>query len=173
MNKFYHWRHLQHARVIKYQRFFYPFAHLKNWNLLYGNNGFVRYQCIVPWEYAQTAVQDIFEYLTIKHIPCYWAMLKLCRDDEEHGLLSFFKSGVSLTLDLPRHQDVISHLHALNDKLLDWNGRLSLVSDAFMRPADLRAMYPGLEQFLEIKSHIDPQNVFQSSLARRLEMIAR
>ena len=172
LNKMYYWRHLHHARIVKYQRFFYPFAHMQHWNRLYGPRGFLRYQCLIPWEHAATGVQHMFEFIQQKHIPCYWAMLRLCRDDAENGLLSFSKSGISLTLDLPHTDDLIPILHQLNDALINWQGRLSLASDAFMRPSDLQVMYPKLADFKEIKSHIDPQNVFQSSLARRLGIIS-
>ena len=171
LNKIYYWRHLHHSKIVKYQRFFYPFAHMQHWNRLYGARGFLRYQCIIPWENAMTGVQHIFEYCQSKQIPSYWAMLRLCRDNDKQGLLSFTKSGVSLTLDLPYNDELIALLQALNDQLLDWGGRLSLVSDAFMRTTDLEQMYPQLSEFKDIKSHIDPQNVFQSSLSRRLGII--
>ncbi len=171
LNKMYYWRHLQHARIVKYQRFFYPFGHLHNWNRLYGKKGFLRYECVIPWKQAATALQKIQEFFDQKSIPCFWAMLKLCRDDENQGLLSFTRAGVSLTFDLPRDDELITQLHNLNDNIIEWDGRLSLVSDAFMRPSDLRHMYPQLEDFLELKQRIDPQNIFQSSLARRLGMI--
>ena len=61
--------------------------------------------------------------------------------------------------------------HKLDDIVLEHGGRLYLAKDACMRAEDLAKMYPRLNEFMELKQQIDPQNVFQSSLARRLGLV--
>jgi decaprenylphospho-beta-D-ribofuranose 2-oxidase len=47
-------------------------------------------------------------------------------------------------------------------------GRLYLAKDSRMNPVFLESMYPLLNEFRKIKSEVDPQNVFQSNMSRRL-----
>ena len=46
--------------------------------------------------------------------------------------------------------------------------RVYLAKDACLTPETFGAMYPSLTRFQEIKSQLDPQNRFSSSLSRRL-----
>ncbi|RMG49630.1 MAG: FAD-binding oxidoreductase, partial [Gammaproteobacteria bacterium] len=47
-------------------------------------------------------------------------------------------------------------------------GRIYLAKDAVSRGEQVRAMYPRLEEWLELKARIDPQWHFRSHLSQRL-----
>ena len=36
--------------LIDINNFFYPLDAIKNWNLIYGNSGFIQYQFVIPKE---------------------------------------------------------------------------------------------------------------------------
>ena len=46
-----------------YENFFYPLDKIKNWNKLYGKDGFLQYQFIVPKEDAKEAIIEVLDYL--------------------------------------------------------------------------------------------------------------
>jgi FAD/FMN-containing dehydrogenase len=54
--------------------------------------------------------------------------------------------------------------------VLKRGGRVYLAKDARMRPETFRAMYAEFPAWHAIKSAVDPNRRFSSSLSRRLEM---
>jgi FAD/FMN-containing dehydrogenase len=55
-------------------------------------------------------------------------------------------------------------------RVADAGGRVYLAKDARLDPGVLAAMYPDLERADQIRSVLDPSNVFRSDLARRLRI---
>jgi decaprenylphospho-beta-D-ribofuranose 2-oxidase len=51
------------------------------------------------------------------------------------------------------------------------NGRVYLAKDSRLRPEHLALMYPRVEEFLRVKSRIDPRGQLKSDLARRLGLV--
>jgi decaprenylphospho-beta-D-ribofuranose 2-oxidase len=79
-----------------------------------------------------------------------------------------------LALDLPVGS---VKLPALLDKLdrivIESNGRVYLAKDSRLRAQYVPLMYPRLDEFLRVKSRIDPHNQLTSDLARRLDLVRR
>jgi decaprenylphospho-beta-D-ribofuranose 2-oxidase len=55
--------------------------------------------------------------------------------------------------------------------VLDAGGRVYLGKDSFLAADMFRAMYPATERWLALKAKYDPDGVFTSNLARRLELV--
>ena len=90
------------------------------------------------------------------------------------GLLSFPIEGYTLTLDLPvSDAELFPFLDRLDGIVLKHGGRVYLAKDARLRPETFRAMYPRLDEWSAVKSQVDPENKFDSDLARRLEIGVR
>ena len=80
-------------------------------------------------------------------------------------------AGYTLTLDFPiRDEGLFPFLDRLDDIVLEHGGRVYLAKDARMRAETFKAMYPRLAEWQRVKSRIDPENRFDSDLARRLRM---
>jgi decaprenylphospho-beta-D-ribofuranose 2-oxidase len=54
--------------------------------------------------------------------------------------------------------------------VLEHGGRVYLAKDATLTPETFRATYPRAAEFEAVKRELDPQNRFQSSLSRRLQI---
>jgi FAD/FMN-containing dehydrogenase len=54
--------------------------------------------------------------------------------------------------------------------VLEHGGRVYLAKDATLTPETFRAMYPRLAEFESAKRALDPNNRFQSSLSKRLQI---
>jgi FAD/FMN-containing dehydrogenase len=88
------------------------------------------------------------------------------------GLLSFPVEGYTLTLDLAvSDPELFPFLDRLDAIVLQHGGRVYLAKDARLSAAACRAMYPELAEWQRIKSKVDPENCFDSDLARRLEIV--
>ncbi len=154
-----------------YANYFYPLDRITHWPRLYGRRGFIQYQCVIPTESAYRAVKQILETLNTQNHPVYLAVLKRF-SKENLAPLSFPLSGFTLALDLPViNQALFNCLDILDALVLAVGGRVYLAKDARLKPKVFRAMYPRYQDWLAIKKAWDPEDKFNSSLARRLEIM--
>ena len=169
----------QQPFISSYDSFFYPLDAIIHWNRLYGKRGFVQYQCVIPQATAYDGMRKLLETLAGSGRPSFLAVLKRL-GAQGRGLLSFPMAGYTLALDLPirsekllaGHPDdgLFALLNKLDEIVLQHGGRVYLAKDARLAADSFRAMYPRYGEWLKIKHAVDPQNVFSSSLARRLEI---
>ena len=157
-----------HGRIVPLVPFFYPLDAVGDWNRLYGRRGFVQYQFVVPFG-EESTVREAIERLSASGSASFLAVLK--RFGPGRGMLSFPIEGWTLALDIPARRDQLGALlDDLDRRVADAGGRVYLAKDARLDPGVLAAMYPELGRADEIRSVLDPSNVFRSDLARRLRI---
>jgi decaprenylphospho-beta-D-ribofuranose 2-oxidase len=158
--------------VCDYESFFFPLDRIGNWNRMYGKRGFIQYQCVLPSAQAERGLKSLLHELARSNRSSYLAVLKRF-GPEGKGLLSFPMEGYTLTLDFPvSDARLFSFLDQLDRIVLQHEGRVYLAKDARLRPQVFSSMYPRLNEWLLFKSKIDPDNRFDSDLARRLGLRA-
>ncbi|MBW4079693.1 MAG: decaprenylphosphoryl-beta-D-ribose oxidase, partial [Acidobacteria bacterium] len=86
--------------------------------------------------------------------------------------LSFPVPGWTLALDLPVGPRALPRvLDDLDEMVLEAGGRIYFAKDARLGPDKVRAMYPRLDEFLDVKRRVDPEGRLTSDLARRLNLV--
>jgi decaprenylphospho-beta-D-ribofuranose 2-oxidase len=147
--------------------FFYPLDFIQNWNNLYGYNGFLQYQIVVPDKNVHV-IQEVIETFSELKCPIFLAVLKRMGNENE-GTLSFPLKGWTLALDIPtRFPNLERILDFLDEKVISASGRVYLAKDSRMNAKSFKQMYPNWENFKSIKQKFDPKNQIQSDLSRRL-----
>lgn len=153
-----------------YNSYFYPLDGILNWNRLYGRNGFVQYQFVIPFQGADKVMEKILDELTRSQRASFLAVLKRFGRQGE-GMLSFPMEGFTLALDLPvSSPEVFTMIETLDDIVLAAGGRVYLAKDACLKPGPFRKMYPRFHEWREEKQKVDPNYGFSSDLSRRLKM---
>lgn len=147
--------------------YFHPLDQIARWNRVYGRDGFVQYQFVVPFG-ADAAIHAVVEQVSSARVPIFLAVLKRFGAGNP-APLSFPTAGWTLALDIgARRRDLGDLLRALDRVVLDAGGRHYLAKDSHLTPADLRQGYARLDDWLEVRERVDPSGVWTSDQARRL-----
>jgi FAD/FMN-containing dehydrogenase len=154
--------------IVHPDTFFYPLDSLLNWNRMYGRQGFIQHQCVLPVDDGEEPIHRFFDTLTSMGGASFLTVLKDC-GAEGTGMISFPRPGLSVALDIPmRGESTQVLVDALNRHVLDAGGRIYLAKDALTRPEDFRAMEPRLDGWNTVRKRWDPEGVFKSALSVRL-----
>jgi decaprenylphospho-beta-D-ribofuranose 2-oxidase len=149
-------------------QFFHPLDLLAEWNRIYGPNGFLQYQFVVPFEEAETFRHCLEMIVNSGHLSCLNVLKRF--GEGNRSPLSFPMPGWTLTVDLPIEPGLDKLCDALDTEVVAAGGRVYLAKDSRLSAETFRKMYPRLEEFLAVRREVDPDGIFNSDLARRLEL---
>lgn len=150
--------------------FFHPLDGVRRWNRLYGPQGFIQYQFIVPLH--ETAVlRRVIEEFSGAGVASFLAVLKRM-GPQNPAPMSFPTEGWTLTLDMAAGAAGLPELLARVDTMvLDAGGRHYLAKDSHVSPHTVRRGYARLDEWRGIRSEMDPLGLWRSDLARRLGLV--
>jgi decaprenylphospho-beta-D-ribofuranose 2-oxidase len=74
-------------------------------------------------------------------------------------------------VDFPIKSGLEAFLTGLDARILEFGGRLYTAKDSRTSAATFHAMYPRLGDWIATRRRVDPDRVFASDLARRLELL--
>jgi decaprenylphospho-beta-D-ribofuranose 2-oxidase len=148
--------------------FFHPLDIVAEWNRVYGPHGFLQYQFVVPFSEAETFRRCVEMIVTSGHLSCLNVLKRF--GPGNRAPLSFPMPGWTLTVDLPIEQGLDRLCDALDTEVIGAGGRVYLAKDSRLSADTFRAMYPRLNDFLEVRRDVDPAGLFNSDLARRLHL---
>lgn len=148
-------------------QFFYPLDAIGNWNRLYGADGFLQYQFLVPFG-AEDTVRTVLESFVVARP----VLIVFKQFGESFGPLGFPAPGWTMTVDFAASMPSLARLlDAADERVADVGGRVYLAKDSRLRPDLLPRMYPRLAEWRNVQSTFDPEGRMQHDLARRLQLI--
>jgi FAD/FMN-containing dehydrogenase len=159
-------RHTIQDSVVPYDGFFYPLDALLHWNRLYGRQGFVQYQCVVPKEGGRQGLVEILRRISQRGLGSFLAVLKVFGPQD--SLIAFPMEGYTLALDFPLRRGLFEFLDELDRIVLAYGGRVYLSKDARMQPEMFWKSYPQSQQFLRLVQRYNPGFRFRSVQSDRL-----
>ena len=150
--------------------YFHPLDAIGSWNRLYGDGGFLQYQFALPFG-CEDELRQIVEKIAVSKTASPLVVLKRF-GDANPAPLSFPMPGWTLTVDIPTRAEGLGRLlHSLDEVVMQSGGRHYLAKDAHTTPTAIRRGYPRLDEWKQIQRSVDPDQLWQSDLARRLELI--
>ena len=151
------------AALVPYDSFFYPLDSVRQWNLLYGKQGFLQYQCVIPDTNVE-AFEELLEVIARSGMGSFLGVLKQFGPAPPAGMLSFPRPGLTIALDFAMRGERTLRLMQSLDKIVRRSGgALYPAKDARMTPALFEASFPRWRNFLP---YIDPK--LSSSFWRRV-----
>ena len=151
------------ASIVPYDSFFYPLDSIRQWNLLYGRQGFLQYQCVIP-EGNLDAFEELLDRIGHSGQGSFLGVLKKFGDVPPAGMLSFPRPGLTLALDFAmRGERTLRLMRTLDEVVQQSGGALYPAKDARMSPALFESSFPRWRSFVPF---IDPK--MSSSFWRRV-----
>ncbi len=168
-NTLYYHRVLQEKSLhtVHYESFFYPLDGLHQWNRLYGKNGFVQYQFVLPKLAGIEGMRAILEKISSSGRGSFLAVLKVF-GKQNANFLSFPMEGYTLALDFKVEDGLFELLDALDAMVLDYGGRIYLTKDARMSDRTFKKSYVNWESFQELRERYGALGKFASRQSQRL-----
>ena len=149
--------------LVPYDTFFYPLDSVRQWNLMYGRNGFLQYQCVIP-ETNLAAFQDLLARIARSGMGSFLGVLKQFGAAAPAGMLSFPRPGLTIALDFAmRGEGTLRLMRSLDEIVQQSGGALYPAKDARMSPAMFETSFPRWRDFIP---YIDPK--MSSSFWRRV-----
>jgi FAD/FMN-containing dehydrogenase len=154
----------QRSGLTDYEPFFYPLDSILQWNRLYGKQGLLQFQCVLPWESDLLGITQVLKAITASGLASFLAVIKVFGDVASPGMMSFPMPGITLALDFPIRREVsFSLLDRLAAITAEFGGRMYPAKDACMSAAHFQQFYP---QWQHWATYIDP--AFSSSFWQRV-----
>ena len=153
----------KHRAIVAYDSFFYPLDSIRQWNLLYGERGFLQYQCVIP-EKNLEAFEELLDRIARSGMGSFFVVLKQFGSAPPAGMLSFPRPGLTITLDFAmRGERTLKLMRSLDEVVQESGGALYPAKDARMSPTLFETSFPRWRSFVP---YIDPK--MSSSFWRRV-----
>lgn len=152
---------------LSFETYFYPLDKLSNWNRLYGKQGFIQYQFVIPKQAGLLGLQDILQRIAHSGRGSFLAVLKTF-GEQNQNLLSFPREGYTLALDFKADEATFQLVRSLDEVVLGYGGRIYLTKDALMTEKTFKQSYSKWQEFEEVRARYSALGKFSSSQSRRL-----
>jgi decaprenylphospho-beta-D-ribofuranose 2-oxidase len=148
--------------------FYHPLDMFAEWNRAYGSNGFLQYQFIVPFD-AEDQFRNIVRRIAESGNVSFLNVLKRMGAGNR-APLSFPVPGWTITVDFPIKSGLDAFCSELDKMVLEVGGRLYVAKDSRTTAETFHQMYPRIDEWRKIRKSVDPDGIFVSDQARRLEL---
>lgn len=162
----------RHVGIESIPTFFHPLDGVRQWNTLYGRQGFIQYQFIVPLDQVEV-LRKVIEAFAGQGVASFLAVLKRM-GPQNAAPMSFPTEGWTLTLDMAAGiRGLPELLSRVDGMVLDAGGRHYLAKDSHVSPAAVRRGYARFAEWQDVQHEMDPSGRLNSDLARRLGLLDR
>src|SRR3954468_16111507 len=157
------------GKVQNLTQFYHPLDMFGEWNRGYGSAGFLQYQFVVPTEAVEEFKRIIVDIQRSGHYS-FLNVFKLFGPGNR-APLSFPIPGWNVCVDFPIAPGLNEFVLELDRRVLEFGGRLYTAKDSRTTAETFHAMYPRIDEWIAVRRRVDPDGVFASDMARRLELL--
>ena len=149
-------------------QFYQPLDLIGQWNRGYGSKGFLQYQFVVPMD----AVEPFKDIIRDMQRSGHYSALNVFKlfGPGNKAPLSYPMPGWNVCVDFPIRPGLGAFLDDLDNRVMEFGGRLYLAKESRTSAEKFHAMYPEMDKWLGTRAAIDPTGVFASDMSRRLEL---
>jgi len=138
-------------------------------DILCGPHGYT-VQMTIPYHCGHEAISEILKLCQRMPCPPATTILRLHRKDEH--LISFSENGYSLNVEFhPKRRHVVAMQKFVSDLIdcgIRYGSKIHLPKDSVLTSEQFKKIFPRYPEFMAIKRRVDPGELFQSNMYRRL-----
>jgi decaprenylphospho-beta-D-ribofuranose 2-oxidase len=157
------------GKIQNLTQFYHPLDMFGEWNRAYGPAGFLQYQFVVPTQAVEEFKSIVVDIQRSGHYS-FLNVFKLFGKGNQ-APLSFPIPGWNVCVDLPIKPGLAELVKELDRRVLRFGGRLYTAKDSSTTADSFHAMYPRIDEWIAVRRKVDPDRVFASDMARRLELL--
>jgi len=120
---------------VDYDQFFYPLDMVHNWNRIYGKNGFIQYQFVIPKENGLEGMREILKEIAESGNGSFLVVLKLFGENNPKAYNSFPEPGYTLALDFKVNKGLKKLIEKLDEIVEKNGGRIYRTKDTMSKPS--------------------------------------
>lgn len=156
------------GKIQNLTQFYHPLDMFGEWNRAYGPAGFLQYQFVVP----TSAVEEFKSIIVDIQRSGHYSFLNVFKlfGPGNQAPLSFPIPGWNVCVDFPIKAGLGAFVTELDRRVLEFGGRLYTAKDSRTTAETFHAMYPRIGEWIAVRRKVDPDGVFMSDMARRLEL---
>ncbi len=129
--------------TVKWASYFHPIDRITAWHRLYGSRGPCQHQSVYPAENARKTTLQLMEAARRAGHASLLTKLRRFREPRPRGLLSFARSGFSLTLDFANQGEATARLLGELDRIaIEAGGAVNPAKDFRMSSEVFAASFP-------------------------------
>ncbi|MDH5499869.1 MAG: hypothetical protein OEY72_02065, partial [Gammaproteobacteria bacterium] len=127
-------------------------------------------QISIPYENGRAAMSELLRLCRDLPCPPATTILRLHRKDDH--LVSFSENGYSLNVEFHPKKRHLKRMQRFLREFMEcgvrYGSKVHLPKDFKLTRAEFQSMFPGYRRFIELKRQVDPTELFQSDMYRRL-----
>lgn len=156
-------------KVVNLTQFYHMLDITSGWQYAYGPNGFAQHQFLVPPD----ALDEFKAIIRWMHTQKQYSALNVFKlfGPGNKAPLSFPMRGWNVALDFPNRPGVNEFLNELDKRAMEFGGRVYTAKDSRVSAENFHRMYPRVDEWIAVRRKADPNGVFASDMARRLELL--
>lgn len=154
---------------VPFEPYFYPLDKAAEWNRLYGKQGLIQYQFVIPFGDGPSLLRAIIERISAAGLASPLAVLKLFGVGNDNHL-SFPMPGYTLALDFKATASALKLATELDELVIAASGRHYLAKDSRMTARTFQAGYERIPEFEAVRRQYGAAGVFVSAQSQRLEL---
>lgn len=138
--------------IIDYDTFFYPLDTILEWNKIYGKQGFIQYQFVLPKISSRKGMGEILKEIQTSGQGSFLAVLKLFGKNNPKAKNVFPIEGYTLALDFKMNESLPDLVKKLDHLVKKYHGRIYRAKDSMSDSALLDYIdYPSNNKFSSIQ----------------------
>jgi len=156
-------------KIVNLTQFYHMLDLTTGWQYAYGPAGFAQHQFLVPPD-ALDEFKAIIRWIQTQGHYSFLNVFKLFGPGNR-APLSFPMAGWNVAMDFPNKPGVNEFLNELDDRAMEFGGRVYTAKDSRVNAEKFHKMYPRIDEWIAVRRKADPNGVFASDMARRLELL--
>ena len=157
------------GKILNLSQFYHMLDLISGWNNAYGPKGFAQHQFLVPPD-ALDEFKAIIRWIQTSGQYSALNVFKLFGPGNQ-APLSFPMAGWNVAMDFPIKAGVNEFLNELDNRAMEFGGRVYTAKDSRVSAEKFHKMYPRIDEWIATRRKADPHGVFASDMARRLELL--